>query len=546
MQENEVLDQFVQDRLDYISIHIVDLWSEFMYISEGRVGITNWHIEYCCQYIVNILSKKTNKFLFNMPPGHAKTTMMITLCALYIGLYPNTRFLILSSTEKVRQKYYTSLGRIMESKKFKELFPLVERDTEASTNKKNDFFMKRIEINGNIIGGGNIFVESTNSTITGTDCDFLLVDDPVDYNTYLTQHQGYIERVNNAIMGLFLRIREIKGEREVPSVIIGQRICEGDISDEIIRTSKPGSWCHVIMPVVEQEVSNKAIDTKDGKTILGKIYQVNDFKYFRRQGEFLFDKIFDQDKLEERILQFDGRPIDFQYQYYQKGLSEKGSLFNMSAIKQYDEETLNDLQADYIIQSWDTAFKTGNANDFSCCTTWLIKMRDGKVKGRKYVEYYLVDIFIDKLEYTNLIDKMDSLYQQYEPNFLLIEDKASGQSLLQEMETRIYGRVLEKTHPQKNKKIIAIKSNMQKEDRAEMATSEINSGKVFFPESLERTSKINGKNTNSLEEVKLQMRVFPNGGKKIHDDAVDTISQLLNWCKVNLYNKKREFKIWSV
>ena len=61
----------------------------------------------------------------------------------------------------------------------------------------------------------------------------------------------------------------------------------------------------------------------------------------------------------------------------------------------------------YTLQSWDTANKSGEINDYSVCTTW------GVANGK----YYLLDVFRRRLDYPEV----------------LIEDKGSGTQLIQEL-----------------------------------------------------------------------------------------------------------------
>jgi phage terminase large subunit-like protein len=44
------------------------------------------------------------------------------------------------------------------------------------------------------------------------------------------------------------------------------------------------------------------------------------------------------------------------------------------------------------VQSWDTAFKTGEANDYNVCTTW----------GEADTGYYLLDVFKRRVEFAAL------------------------------------------------------------------------------------------------------------------------------------------------
>jgi len=77
-----------------------------------------------------------------------------------------------------------------------------------------------------------------------------------------------------------------------------------------------------------------------------------------------------------------------------------------------------------ILQSWDTAGKTGPQNDRSLCTTWLVIDRK---------EYYLLDVTRGRYEYPRLRDTAIALAERFKPNTILIEDASTGIALAQEL-----------------------------------------------------------------------------------------------------------------
>jgi predicted phage terminase large subunit-like protein len=91
------------------------------------------------------------------------------------------------------------------------------------------------------------------------------------------------------------------------------------------------------------------------------------------------------------------------------------------------------------------------------------------------------------------------------PNQILVEDKASGQSLIQEL--RWDSRL----------PIIPIKVDSDKRARAEAVTPLIEAGKVFLPEC-----------APWLRDFVDEMASFPTG---VHDDAVDSTTQALNYLR---------------
>ena len=148
-----------------------------------------------------------------------------------------------------------------------------------------------------------------------------------------------------------------------------------------------------------------------------------------------------------------------------------------------------------IVQSWDTAFKTGCDNDYSVCTTW----------GVSGSAYFLLWFWRGRVEFPELKKRMAWLAQEWKPNQILVEDLASGQSLIQELK---YSTALP---------IIPIKVDRDKLARAQAVTPLIEAGKVFLPESVPW-----------LNQYIDELAAFPTGA---HDDAVDSTTQALNYLR---------------
>ena len=163
--------------------------------------------------------------------------------------------------------------------------------------------------------------------------------------------------------------------------------------------------------------------------------------------------------------------------------------------KFYDESHLNYERANNpfrIIQSWDTAFKANEENDYSVCTTWLIN-KNG---------FYLIDMYRGHLEFPELKRTAEELYIKFKVHQVLIEDKASGQSLIQELERETRMAVKK------------VKVDRDKTARLNSITPLLESGRIKLPEKYEFNELI----INEFEE-------FPNGE---FDDIIDSITQAIN------------------
>ena len=78
---------------------------------------------------------------------------------------------------------------------------------------------------------------------------------------------------------------------------------------------------------------------------------------------------------------------------------------------------------DQIVQSWDTANKPSELADYSVCTTF----------GVKHKHFYLLNVLRKKFGYPDLKRAVVEQSRLFGPSVILIEDKASGTQLIQEL-----------------------------------------------------------------------------------------------------------------
>lgn len=180
---------------------------------------------------------------------------------------------------------------------------------------------------------------------------------------------------------------------------------------------------------------------------------------------------------------------DFESLYQQNPVAVQGSIFKRGWWQYYNTAP----QFSRIIQSWDTAFKTKAQNDPSNCQTWGVTNNG----------YYLIDRWEDRVTFPDLKRAAIQNYDKWHPDVVIVEDKASGQSLIQEIqrETRI--------------PMLAVKADKDKISRANAITPLVESGHAFLPE-----------NEPWVADYIDQMAVFPAGA---HDEDPDVTSQALNY-----------------
>jgi len=153
--------------------------------------------------------------------------------------------------------------------------------------------------------------------------------------------------------------------------------------------------------------------------------------------------------------------------------------------------------------------KAEEINDYSVGTVWLVR---GK-------EYYLIDLVRARLTYPDLKRAVIDLYQRYKPKAVLIEDKGSGISLIQEL--RREGSMMP----------IRINPTADKVTRLSTQSAKIEAGQVHVPE-----------RASWLGDFQAEVKMFPHGK---HDDQVDSMSQFLNWIeKRQRYSNDPDLRGW--
>ena len=145
------------------------------------------------------------------------------------------------------------------------------------------------------------------------------------------------------------------------------------------------------------------------------------------------------------------------------------------------------------LQSWDIAGSTGKGADYSAGTAWEVR-GDG---------FHLVDLWRGRLEFPALKRKVTEWAERFMPQALLVENKAGGMALLQELRAV--------THLP----LIAVNPVEDKVTRMMRVTPLFEAGRVFFP-----------RHAPWLGELEAELLAFPHAG---HDDQADSVSQALGW-----------------
>jgi predicted phage terminase large subunit-like protein len=186
--------------------------------------------------------------------------------------------------------------------------------------------------------------------------------------------------------------------------------------------------------------------------------------------------------------------VDFAAQYQQEPIAAGGNLIKWHWFTPYDEPPRWE-QGDKLIVSWDTAMSGGELCDYSACVVLQVRNETA----------YILDVLRDRLEYPDLRRKVIEVHRRWRSvtssYALLIENKGSGMSLIQELQ-------------REGIRAIEVKPEGDKVMRMNAHTAKIEAGYVHIP-----------RRASWLDEFRKEIMAFPVGK---YDDQVDALSQALD------------------
>jgi predicted phage terminase large subunit-like protein len=423
----------------------------------------SWHVEVIAAKLTAVRRGKIRRLIINLPPRHLKSLMAsIAFPAWCLGHDPSAQILCVSYAQDLADKLARDCRSIMMSPWYRGIFP-----TRLAPHRQavQEFITT---------AQGYRLATSNGGVLTGRGADIILIDDPLKPEEALSdaQRQAANEWFSHTLYS------RLNNKRAGAIVIIIQRLHEDDLVGHVL-AQEP--WDVVRFPAIAE-----ADELHQIETILGPR------TFLRQRGEPLHPEREPLDTL-DRIRCTIGE-YNFAGQYQQSPAPLGGGLVKADWFKYYGEKDRPE-SFDRIVQSWDTANKATELSDFSVCTTWGIKSKN----------LYLLNVLRQRLEYPALKRTVREQQSLFNANVVLIEDKASGTQLIQELITDGCQRVTR------------YKPDCDKIMRLHAQTGLIENGFVYVPET-----------APWLAAYLHEMTVFPKGK---HDDQVDSTAQFLEWFK---------------
>ena len=413
--------------------------------------ISGTHHQKMADAFERVAKGELKRLIINMPPRHTKSEFASYLLpAWFLGKYPEKKVIQTAHTAELAVGFGRKVRNLIQSEDFQKVFSgiTLSSDSKAAgrwnTNKRGDYFA---------IGVGG--------AVTGKGADLLIIDDP--------------HSEQDAQQGQF-------------NADVYDRVYEWYTSGPRQRLQPGGAIIVVMTRWSKKDLTGQILQSTSDRQGMDD-WEVIEFPAIMPSGKPLWPEFWSQDELDALKAEL---PVSkWSAQYQQDPTSEEGALIKREWWQEWEDDRPPPCEA--IIQSWDTAFLKTQRSDYSACTTWGVFYIEGQPN------VILLDAYKEKLEFPELKRAAYDKYQEFEPDQMIVEKKASGAPLI--FELRAMGIPVTEFTPSRGQDKIA---------RVNAVTDLFASGSIWYPP------------TRWAEEVIEECASFPSGD---HDDLVDSTTQ---------------------
>lgn len=433
--------------------------SVFAELHGGEAPSNARYLESMCYALQASTEEPGGRLLVTIPPRHLKSiTAAVALPAWVLGQDPSQRVMIATYGDELSREHADAFRRVITAPWYQQLFPRFQVRTSTQAELKTT------------LGGARRSVSLGGAT-TGFGADLIIVDDLMKAQDAGSQarretvfnyfRDALLSRFNNPNTGSLISIQ--------------QRLHEDDLPARLIATDR---YRHLNLPAI----TDTSIDLP--------LYEGR--SWTRELGSILDPHRMNRYRLE--TIKAELGAATFAAQYQQNPVPPEGAVIHIDKLN-LSNQTVARSECERVVQSWDTAAKTGPRCDYSACSTW--GYRDGV--------WHLIDIFRAKLEYPDLKARVLQLKKDWKADRVLIEDSSTGTALAQQFRA------------DRIDNIHTVKVRGSKLDRLVPHLDLLQSKDLQFSTALQ-----------GWDAFRQEMAAFPEGR---HDDQVDSMSQFFDWLR---------------
>ena len=392
-----------------------------------------------------------SRIIVNMPPRHTKSEFASYLLpAWLIGKNPELKIIQTTHTAELAVRFGRKVRNLMGMEIYRQVFPEVELRADSKAAGRWETGQ-----------GGEYFAAGVGGAITGRGADLLIIDDP-------------------------------HSEQDALSETAMENAYEWYTSGPRQRLQPGGSIVVVMTRWSLKDLTGKLIKAQ-ASDVMSDQWDVIEFPAILPSDNILWPEFWKKDELLRVKASLSLAKWNAQWQ--QNPTAEEGAIIKKEWWNTWEKETIPPVS--YIMQSYDTAFSKKETADYSAITTWgVFQPEEGGADN-----IVLMDAKRGRWDFPELKAKAMEEYEYWEPDMVLIEAKATGTPLTDELR-RMGIPVVNYTPSRGN----------DKHTRMHMVAPMFESGKVWAPE------------RRFAEDVIDECAAFPNGD---HDDFCDSMSMAL-------------------
>tara|TARA_R100000781_G_scaffold3971_3_gene5245 strand:- start:243 stop:1706 length:1464 start_codon:yes stop_codon:yes gene_type:complete len=392
-----------------------------------------------------------SRIIVNMPPRHTKSEFASYLLpAWLIGKNPELKIIQTTHTAELAVRFGRKVRNLMELEIYRQVFPEVELRADSKAAGRWETGQ-----------GGEYFAAGVGGAITGRGADLLIIDDP-------------------------------HSEQDALSETAMENAYEWYTSGPRQRLQPGGSIVVVMTRWSLKDLTGKLIKAQ-ASDVMSDQWDVIEFPAILPSDNILWPEFWKKDELLRVKASLSLAKWNAQWQ--QNPTAEEGAIIKKEWWNTWEKETIPPVS--YIMQSYDTAFSKKETADYSAITTWgVFQPEEGGADN-----IVLMDAKRGRWDFPELKEKAMEEFNYWDPDMVLIEAKATGTPLTDELR-RMGIPVVNYTPSRGN----------DKHTRMHMVAPMFESGKVWAPE------------RRFAEDVIDECAAFPNGE---HDDYCDSMSMAL-------------------
>lgn len=424
------------------------------------------HIQAIAATLEDVEDGSLDRLMMMLPPGSMKSVLLMLFVAWCLGRNPTWRVMWISHTGDKAQDCSRRIRDLIRTTEYLDIFPAIRiRDDVSGVTEWK------------LTTGGSFLPKGAGQSLAGYRFNLGILDDPLSEQTAKSDNDR--EKINNWYYPGF-RSRKLPDSR---IILVNTRWHVRDLSgfllDKAARNSRVDQWEVISIPAILDKASSEYLMLPEGESYWPEYITMEDL-IRTREGS---------------------TRSDWAALYLQSPTGDEGNIFNKDDFMDWEYD--DPPECDEVIQTLDTAFSTKSTADYSVIQTWgIFHQTFTNDDGTEVLEpnAILLNQVRGRWTYPQLRNIAKEQYLTFKPDRILVENKASGQSLIQDMKL--------------NKlPVLPFQPDRDKVSRAHAVSGIIERQRVWMP--------LTKKYAAELLQEALE---FPKGA---HDDSVDAMVMAL-------------------